>query len=171
MHVTHQERAPPTTALLEFAPRRLQPCFFTKVIEAAGQTRERSATVRTARKLSDQPIARIMDAHQFARLRTNPKRLTAALTSLPDAFMEPSRAVPIDAITLRAQVRLTGNSARSGSGLHSPATIIFPIRIEPVRIDERGSTSDPIARTSMNMPRRLPAMVISCTGQAISPFS
>src|SRR6185437_2949015 len=70
MHVTHQERAPPTTALLEFAPRRLQPCFFTKVIEAAGQTRERSATVRTARKLSDQPIARIMDAHQFARLRT-----------------------------------------------------------------------------------------------------
>ena len=37
------------------------------------------------------------------------------------------------------------------AGDHSPATVIFPTRIDPVRMDERGSTSVPIARMFANV--------------------
>ena len=54
---------------------------------------------------------------------------------------------------------------------YSPATIILPTRIEPVRTCERRSTSLPIASKLSNMRRRLPAMVMPSTGYWISPFS
>jgi len=45
-----------------------------------------------------------------------------------------------------------------------PATVMFPISIEPLRILPRVSTSLPTALMRWNMSLRLPAMVISSTG-------
>ena len=52
-----------------------------------------------------------------------------------------------------------------------PARVILPISQEPLWMLPRRSTSLPTARRSANIWRRLPAMVISSTGKAISPFS
>ncbi|MNQ62716.1 hypothetical protein D3C85_770720 [compost metagenome] len=52
-----------------------------------------------------------------------------------------------------------------------PATVIFSISTEPVRMLPRSSRSLPTASTWRNMSLRLPAMVTSCTGNWISPFS
>ncbi len=52
-----------------------------------------------------------------------------------------------------------------------PATVMRSISTEPVRTLPRVSTSQPTATIWRNMSRRLPAMVTSCTGNWISPFS
>lgn len=60
---------------------------------------------------------------------------------------------------------------RPGRRYPPPATIIRPTRIEPVDMCERGSTSEPTASMPSSISLRLPAMVTSSTGQAISPPS
>jgi len=52
-----------------------------------------------------------------------------------------------------------------------PATVIDSIRIEPVRMLPRMSTSLPTATRPRNMSFRLPATVISSTGYWMTPFS
>ena len=52
-----------------------------------------------------------------------------------------------------------------------PAIVICSIRSDPVRMAPRVSTSAPTSRIPRNMSARLPAMVISSTGYAISPPS
>jgi len=52
-----------------------------------------------------------------------------------------------------------------------PATVMRSIRIDPVRMCERRSTSAPIAAMPANMSRRFEAMVISSTGYAMAPSS
>ena len=54
---------------------------------------------------------------------------------------------------------------------YSPAIIISLTSIEPTRTPPRTSTSLPIAAMFLYMSLRLPAMVISCTGYACTPFS
>src|SRR5690606_30130592 len=53
----------------------------------------------------------------------------------------------------------------------APATVIPSIRIEPVRMCERGSTSLPTASMAMNISRRLPATVMPSTGWVMAPPS
>ena len=55
--------------------------------------------------------------------------------------------------------------------ISGPPTVMRPTRIDPVRREPRRSTSRPMATMSRNMSRRLPAIVTSSTGCAISPSS
>ncbi len=60
--------------------------------------------------------------------------------------------------------------ASSGSGpTHSPAMVIRSMSVDPQRTFPRVSMSLPTCRRPENMSRRLPAMVTSSTGNAISP--
>jgi hypothetical protein len=54
---------------------------------------------------------------------------------------------------------------------YSPAIVIRSIRIDPHSRPLRTSTSPPTEAMPLNMSRRLPAMVISSTGNWISPPS
>jgi len=45
-----------------------------------------------------------------------------------------------------------------------PATVMLPIKIDPVCLVPRIKTSLPIAAISLNISRKFPAMVISSTG-------
>ena len=58
-----------------------------------------------------------------------------------------------------------------GGRSYSPATVMRPTRIEPVRTCDRLSTSVPTASMASNIFLRLPAMVIPSTGNSILPFS
>src|SRR5436189_1099635 len=59
----------------------------------------------------------------------------------------------------------------SAEDIQSPAIVMRSINIEPHCLEPRVTISLPIATTLRNMSLRLPAIVISCTAYAISPFS
>ncbi len=73
--------------------------------------------------------------------------------------------------TVRLADRKRVRSAECVIGYQAPATVMLPIRMEPVAFVPRTSTSLPMAAMSRNMSFRLPAMVISSTGYWMMPFS
>ena len=63
------------------------------------------------------------------------------------------------------------SGGRSVVAAQAPATVMRSTRIEPQCLEPRTSTSEPISRMPISMSLRLPAMVISCTGYWMTPFS
>src|SRR5690606_21892998 len=70
-----------------------------------------------------------------------------------------------------AAMRLPSRPGEGGAERYLPATVSLSTSTEPVRIEPRVSTSEPIARIERNMSLRLPATVTSFTGYAILPRS
>ncbi len=73
--------------------------------------------------------------------------------------------------TMQCPCPLDRCAAPGFAGFHSPAMVMSSTRIEPLRREPRTTVSRPTAAMPRNMSLRLPAMVISSTGYAISPFS
>ena len=75
-----------------------------------------------------------------------------------------------DARTVYSTLRSSFAAAEKGPH-QSPAIVISSMRIEPVRMPPRTSMSDPTSTIFWYMSFRCPAIVTSCTGYWICPFS